>query len=118
MRRVVRALLAVSALVAGARHPALASDGACAAILPPQVRVLDCRLAAAVAAGLEQSPTLRQEFARIAELQGIVYVATAKYVAVTRKDLRGALSHQVALSGPVCVLRITMITDVGDRALG
>jgi hypothetical protein len=116
--RVVRALLTVAALVAGGRHPALAGDGTCAAILPPQVRVLDCRLAAAVAVGLEQSPTLRRAFARIAELQGVVYVVTAKYVAVTRKDLRGALSHQVAVSGPVCVLRITMIPDVGDRALG
>ena len=120
MRLLLPAILAASGLLTGASEPALANESrsSCAVVLPSYIRVLDCPLAAAVAGGLDQSPTLRRQFERIAELHGIVYVATSAHVAVTRKTLRGALSHQVGLSGPIRVLRITLVRDAGDRALG
>ena len=113
------ASLAALCLVAGASRPGVDSGpSSCAVILPSHIRVLDCRLAATVAAALQHSATLRRQFDRIAGLQGIVYVATLTYVSVTRKHLRGALSHQVGISGAICVLRITLAVDVGDRAVG
>lgn len=113
------ATLAALFLVAGATRPATDDRGAvsCPVILPSHIRVLDCRLAATLAAALHRAPTLQRQFDRIADLQGIVYIATSSYVAVTRKQLRGALSHQVAVSGPICVLRVTLAFDVGDRAV-
>lgn len=94
------------------------SPAACGVILPAHIRVMDCGLAATVAAALEVSPTLQRQFQRIADLQGIVYVVTSARVTATRKPLRGGLSHQVGVSGAKCVLRITLVADGGDRAVG
>ena len=116
----LRASLAASFVLAGQSRPTLAAVpvSSCAVVLPAHVRVLDCQLAAAVATGLMRSSTLRRQFERILELQGIVYVATSRHVAITRKTLRGALSHHVAVSGAICVLRITLAYNFGNRAVG
>jgi hypothetical protein len=113
------ATAAVSPDAIPAAAPRVGSDGStgCVVVLPEQVRVQDCRLARTVADALQISATLREEFERIAALKGIVYIDTSRYVSLTRRNMRGILSHQVGVSGSICVLRVTLIIDYGDRAV-
>ncbi len=95
----------------------ISKPGDCGILLPSQIRMMDCGLAATVVSALERSATLQRQFRRVADLQGIVYVVTSPRVTPTRKEPRGGLSHQVGVSGAICVLRITLVADEGDRAI-
>ena len=88
----------------------------CQSELPRHVRVFDCRLAVALADGLQRSPMLQRLVGRIASLNGIVYVVFEPTPAV-RKNLLGYLSHQVTVAGTTSVLRVTVLRNQGDTAI-
>jgi hypothetical protein len=112
MSRPAVAIALLSAMMVSAG----AEAGDCPPTLPGQLRVMDCRLAASLADGLTRSATLRQLVDGIAALNGIVYVVVEPTPAVN-KTLLGGLSHRVAVSGSVRVLRITVRQDRGDAAV-
>src|SRR5262245_27928412 len=104
------ALLIVSAAARTARA------GPCSPVLPGQVRVMNCRLSALIDDGLQRSPTFRKLVDDVGALNGIVYVVLEPTAAVN-KSLLGGLSHNVAVSGSVRILRITVRNDRGDAAI-
>jgi hypothetical protein len=86
--------------------------------LPGHLRVLDPRLAEAIAGGAQRSATLRRLIDRIGELDGIVYVIPAVQVRPgTNHALLAALSHQVTVAGSTRILRITVGHNYGDSAV-
>lgn len=113
--------LAVIALVALSAVPVegqpAASPAPCPAVLPAHIRVMNCRLAMTLASGLERSATLRRLVSGIATLNGIVYVVFEPAQPGRKTPLLGSLSHQVGFSGPIAVLRITVLRDTGDGAI-
>jgi hypothetical protein len=114
---------ALAALVLAGTHPVDRSPSSPASLenchtdVPGHIRIQDCRFAATVASALQRSPTLRQEVATVADLHGIVYVSTGVYALIKRRDLLGALSPQVGVSGQICVLRIALKKTDGDYAV-
>lgn len=98
-------------------HDAHPPDGSSPG-LPGHLRILDPRLADAVARGAQHSATLRRLIDRIGELDGIVYVIAAVQVRPgTNHVLLAALSHHVTVAGSTRILRITVGHNYGDRAV-
>jgi hypothetical protein len=86
--------------------------------VPPQLRPLDCRLAAAIADGVERSATFRQLVERVGTLSGIVYIQLKLYVDPhTKRVLDGALSHSVTTAGAHRVLHVIVGAEQGDRPI-
>jgi hypothetical protein len=53
------------------------SVGACPVVPPTSVRVMDCRMATGLVAGIGRSGTLRALVTRVEQLGGLAYVTTA-----------------------------------------
>lgn len=104
-------VIAAAALTLALATPAPQAEPskACGIEIPRALRVLDCRLTAAVARGLPRSPTLRALLARIEELHGLVYVTTA--YEITRRNnhrLRGGTWNAVSAAGPYRLVRVVV----------
>jgi hypothetical protein len=86
--------------------------------VPDYIRSFDCRLAKAIASGLERSKTFRQLVERVGCLQGIVYIEAQYYVRLqTGIVLPGALAHTVTKAGPYRILRVLVGPHSGDRPI-
>ncbi len=86
--------------------------------MPEHVRPLDCTLATVTAAGLARSATFRDIVARIAALNGIVYVQPTVIVqSDTRRVLDGALIHRVSQVGSRRVLVVVVVPGKSDRSV-
>jgi hypothetical protein len=86
---------------------------ACDAVLPDHVRILDCRLTAAVASAAGRSATLNDLLQRIQRSDGLVYI-TAPPPTGPATQLLGGFSHAVSVAGPNRVLRIFVSGKVDD----
>src|SRR5262245_61471278 len=83
-----------------------------------QLRPLDCRLAAAIANGLERSATFRHMVERVGTLDGIVYIHLQPYVNLDgRRVLDGALLHSVTSAGGHRMLHVIVNAEKGDRPI-
>ena len=97
-----------------------AEDVSCAArkLLPEHVRPQSCALIDGAVAGLERSTTFRSLVARIATLDGIVYVMpTPIHRTKTHRVLDGGLVHGVRWIGSRRVLTVTVGLQTGDESL-
>ena len=112
MNRASVGIVVLSALMVSAG----AEAETCPATLPSQIRVMDCGLATSVADVLTRSATFKQLVEGIAALNGIVYVVVEPTPRVHKTAL-GVLSHRMAVSGTLRVLRIVVRQDRGDAAL-
>jgi hypothetical protein len=89
----------------------------CDAVLPDHVRILDCRLAAAVAnAAGTRSMSLKDLLDRVERTNGLVYVA-APPISGPATRLLGGLSHRVSAAGPYRVLTIVVSGKVDDATI-
>jgi hypothetical protein len=104
-------------LVAGLMMAPLSGNALACEVAPPDhVRILDCRLAAGVAAAAPRSATLRDILDRIQRSDGLVFITQAPGVG-TARHLAGGLSHEVTRAGEYRVLRIFVSTMVDDNAI-
>ena len=86
--------------------------------VPLQLRPLDCRLAAAIADGLQRSATFRHLVERVGTLDGIVYIRLQSYVNFDgRRVLDGALLHSVTTAGAHRLLHAIVNAEKGDRPI-
>ena len=89
---------------------------ACEGTLPDHLRILDCRLAAAVAAAADRSATLRDLLDRVQRTDGLVFITQSSTIG-TARQAAGGLSHDVTRAGSHRVLRIFVSTMVDDNAI-
>ena len=90
----------------------------CSATLPAEIDIVDCGLAREVAQGLEASATLRVVLDRMGALSSRVYIRTVVSVAPSgTRHLLGGLPHSVVMTGPYCLLHVTVLHGDGDRAV-
>ena len=108
----MRKLLAIAVVVFGVGGNALACDVA----LPDHVRILDCRVAAAVANAADRSPILKDLLERVERTDGIVYVTASPMVGAAAR-LLGGLSHDVTKAGRFRILRIFVSGKVDDSSI-
>jgi len=87
---------------------------ACDATLPDHVRILDCRLAAAVAEAAARSPILEDLLARVERSDGLVFVTQPPMIGPATR-LAGGLSHDVTIAGRYRVLRIFLAGRADDH---
>ncbi|HEY2433225.1 MAG TPA: hypothetical protein VGI12_11180 [Vicinamibacterales bacterium] len=108
----MRTLLAAGLLgIAATSHAT-----ACETALPDHVRILDCRLAAAVADGAARSPILKDLLERVERTDGLVFVTQPPMVGPATR-LLGGLSHNVSTAGRYRVLRIFFSARVDDHGV-
>jgi hypothetical protein len=88
----------------------------CDAALPDHVRILDCRLAAAVANAAGRSAILRDILERVERTDGLVYITQPPVVGPATR-LLGGLSHNVTVAGRFRVLRIFVSGKLDDSAM-
>jgi hypothetical protein len=104
-------------LAAGLMTAALSGKAlACEATLPDHLRILDCRLADAVAAATPRSATLRDIVERVQRSDGLVFVSQSDGIGMVR-HAAGGLSHQITRAGHYRVLKIFVSTSVDDSAI-
>lgn len=108
MRRILAAALSTVALSGNAL--------ACDTAVPDNVRILDCRLAAAVAKAAARSPTLKDILDRVERTDGLVFVTAAPSIGEAT-HLLGGLSHDVTRAGRFRVLRIFVSGKLDDGAI-
>ena len=89
---------------------------ACEAVLPDHVRILDCRLAGAVASAASRSAVLNDLLEHVQRTNGLIYV-TPPPVIGPAKDLLGGLSHDISVAGSFRVLRIFLPGKRDDAAM-
>jgi hypothetical protein len=89
---------------------------ACDAVLPQQVRILDCRLATAVAAAAGRSPMLNGLLNRIQHTDGLIFI-TPPPVTGQVTHLLGGFSHNVSVAGSHRVLRIVVTGGSNDAEI-
>jgi hypothetical protein len=89
---------------------------ACDVVLPDHVRVLDCRLTAAVASAASRSATLSDLLQRVQRSDGLVYI-TAPPPTGPATQLLGGFSHNVSVAGPNRVLRIFVSGKADDPGM-
>jgi hypothetical protein len=89
---------------------------ACDATIPDHVRILDCRLAAAVADAAGRSPILEDLLERVERTDGLVFVTRPPIVGPATR-LLGGLSHHVTTAGRYRVLRIFFAGRVDDHGV-
>lgn len=89
----------------------------CDAVLPDHVRILDCRLAVAVAsAAAGRSASLKDLLDRVERTDGLVFL-TAPPVTGPATRLLGGLSHRVSTAGRYRVLTIVVPGKVDDATI-
>jgi hypothetical protein len=89
---------------------------ACETVLADHVRILDCRLAAAVANAATRSATLNDLLQRVQRSNGLVYV-TPPPVTGPAIQLLGGFSHDISVAGPNRVIRIFVARKPDDAAM-
>jgi hypothetical protein len=108
----MRRFLAFGLMTAALSGHALACDVA----LPDHVRILDCPLAAAVAAATGRSATLRDLLDRIQRSDGLVFITQSPAIGAAR-NLLGGLSYDITRAGSYRMLRIFVSAKVDDMAM-
>jgi hypothetical protein len=93
------------------------AEGRCGAPPPPsQIRPSTCKLAQAVAAGMNRSPTFRELIDQVKALSGIVYINPGHdRQAGNMRPLAGALQHRVIRAGTYRFLYITVMPDTEEH---
>lgn len=87
---------------------------ACDGAIPDRVRIVDCRLAAAVADAAARSPTLQTLLERVGRTDGLIYITPPVDPST---GLLGGLSHAVSSAGRFRLLRIFVSLPPDDRAI-
>jgi len=104
-------------LTAGLLTVAMSGNAlACDVRLPDHVRILDCRLAAAVSDAAVRSPMLKDLLDRVERADGLVYITQPPIVGPATR-LLGGLSHDVSVAGRYRVLRIFVSGRLDDRTI-
>ena len=89
---------------------------ACEVALPDHIRILDCRLASAVADAAGRSTVLQNILDRVQRSDGLVYITAPPAVGAATHML-GGLSHDVTAAGPHRILRIFIAGKPDDAAM-
>ncbi|HEX6464311.1 MAG TPA: hypothetical protein VFZ98_07660 [Vicinamibacterales bacterium] len=89
---------------------------ACEAVLPDHVRVLDCRLAGAVADAAGRSATLNDLLQRVQRSDGLIFITPLPPTGPAAK-LLGGFSHDVSVAGSYRVMRIVVQKNTDDSAM-
>ena len=108
----MRRFLAAALVAVGVTGDAVA----CEVALPDHVRILDCRLASAVAAAAGRSATLRDILDRVQRSDGLVFITQSPGIGTTR-HVAGGLSHNVTRAGRYRLLRIFVSTMADDNGI-
>jgi hypothetical protein len=85
-------------------------------VLPDHVRILDCRLATAVAGAASRSATLNDLLQRVQRTDGLVYITPPPLTGPGTR-LLGGFSHDISVAGSHRVLRIFVGTERNDAAM-
>jgi hypothetical protein len=89
---------------------------ACDTVLPDHLRVLDCRLAKALAGAAGRSAQLSDLIDRVSHTDGLVYVTPLPTQGPASR-LLGGFSHDISVAGPFRVLRIVLPSQYNDTAI-
>jgi len=89
----------------------------CDAVLPEHVRILDCRLATAVAnAAAGRSAVLKDLLERVQRTDGLVFLTPPPPTGPATR-LLGGFSHKISAAGRYRVLRIVVSGKVDDASI-
>jgi hypothetical protein len=108
--------VATAAMVSGPPAAAQPTGGPWTEV-PAGVRPMSPAVAAALAEGLQRSPTLRRIVNDIEEHRGLVLVEDASSPMLLRRGLTGATSHHILCDKNHRVIQVAVVTKRGDATI-